>query len=69
MTTYLNRYIETPTPQTEPLPGQTQNSAGGYAYPVSDETRLARFPILGSEGGSYYAGERQLTQENAQIEP
>ena len=66
MTTYLNRYIETPTPQTEPLPGQAQNSAGGYAYPVSDETWLARFLILGSEGGSYYAGERQLTQENAQ---
>ena len=66
MTTYLNRYIETPAPQTEPLPGQAPNSAGGYAYPVSDETRLARFLILGSEGGSYYAGERQLTQENAQ---
>ena len=66
MTTYLNRYIETPTPQTEPLPGQAPNSAGGYAYPVSDETRLSRFLILGSEGGSYYAGERQLTQENAQ---
>ena len=66
MTTYLNRYIETPTPQTEPLPGQAPNSAGGYAYPVSDETRLARFLILGSEGGSYYADERRLTQENAQ---
>ena len=66
MTTYLNRHLETPTPQTEPLPGQAPNSAGGYAYPVSDATRLARFLILGSEGGSYYAGERQLTQENAQ---
>ena len=40
------------------------NSAGGNAYPVDDMTRLRRFPILGSEGGSYYAGERKLTVEN-----
>ena len=29
-------------------------------------TRLRRFLILGSEGGSYYAGEWKLTRENAQ---
>ena len=28
-------------------------------------TRLRRFLILGSEGGSYYASERKLTLENA----
>ena len=66
MTTYLNRHLDTPVPQSEPLPGQVKNSAGGHAYPVSDETRLARFLILGTEGGSYYADERKLTQENAQ---
>jgi 60 kDa SS-A/Ro ribonucleoprotein len=55
------------TPQREPIPGSTQvpNSAGGFAYPVDDWVRLDRFLILGSEGGSYYAGERQLTRENA----
>ena len=41
------------------------NSAGGHAYPVDDMTRLRRFLILGSEGGSYYADERKLTLENA----
>ena len=41
------------------------NSAGGHAYPVDDMTRLRRFLILGSEGGSYYANERKLTLENA----
>ena len=41
------------------------NSAGGHAYPVDDMTRLRRFLILGSEGGSYYASERKLTLENA----
>ncbi len=42
------------------------NSAGGHAYPVDDLTRLRRFLVLGSEGGSYYASERKLTLENAQ---
>ena len=64
--TYLNRLIETPVPQSEPLPGMVANSAGGHAYPVDDLTRLRRFLILGSEGGSYYASERKLTLENAQ---
>ena len=66
MTTYLKEFITAPVPQSEPLPGMVENSAGGHAYPVSDETRLARFLILGSEGGSYYAKERQLTKENSE---
>jgi len=51
--------------QREPLPGQVQNSAGGFSFPVDDWTRLDRFLILGSEGGSYYATPRALTRENA----
>ena len=42
------------------------NSAGGFAWAVDDWTRLRRFLILGSEGGSYYASEWTLTRENAQ---
>lgn len=55
------------TPQTQPIPGtaQVENSAGGYAFAVSPWSRLRRFLILGSEGGSYYATERALTVENA----
>ena len=64
--TYLTRVITGPTPQSEPLDErQAPNSAGGHSYPVDDMTRLDRFLILGSEGGSYYASERQLTLENA----
>jgi 60 kDa SS-A/Ro ribonucleoprotein len=55
-----------PTPQTEPLAGQVPNSAGGFSYPVDDWARLRRFLVLGSEGGSYYAGERTLTRENVE---
>ena len=56
------------TPQSEPIPGKPQvaNSAGGYSFAVDCWTRLERFLILGCEGGSYYASERKLTQENAQ---
>lgn len=55
------------TPQTEPIPGRTdqvENSASGYAWAIDDWSRLRRFLILGSEGGSYYASERKLTTEN-----
>ena len=62
---YLNRILNEPTPQSEPLPDMVPNSAGGHVYPVDDMTRLRRFLILGSEGGSYYADERKLTLENA----
>src|SRR5262249_40867057 len=52
--------------QQDKLPGMIENSAGGAAFPVDDWTRLERFLILGSEGGSYYANERKLTRENAE---
>ena len=57
------------TPQDEPIPGtgQVPNSAGGYAWPVSEWDRLDRFLVLGSEGGTFYVNERQLTIENARV--
>jgi 60 kDa SS-A/Ro ribonucleoprotein len=67
-----NKYVKylTPTkttPQNAPIPGTTQvpNSAGGYAWGVSNWERLKRFLVLGSEGGTYYISERALTIENA----
>jgi 60 kDa SS-A/Ro ribonucleoprotein len=63
---YLKRHGTRRTPQSVPLPGQVPNSAGGHAWAVDVWTRLRRFLILGSEGGSYYAGEWELTAENAQ---
>lgn len=52
------------TPQDEALPGQIENSAGGFSWGVDHWTRLQRFLILGSEGGTYYATERKHTTEN-----
>lgn len=56
------------TPQTQKLPGRPEmvkNRAGGYVFKLGDWQRLDRFLILGSEGGTYYAGEREMTIENA----
>ena len=63
---YLKRHGTRRVPQWVPLPGQAPNSAGGFAWAVDAWTRLRRFLILGSEGGSYYASEWTLTRENAQ---
>lgn len=67
MSTYLQRVLDTPAPQSEPLDDRmVPNNAGGYAYPVDDKVRTHRFLIIGSEDGSYYQKERELTLENAQ---
>jgi len=65
--TYLQRISRRRAPQSAPIPGtnQVQNSAGGFAWAIDEWTRLRRFLIFGSEGGSYYAGEWTLTAENA----
>src|SRR5262249_41587541 len=60
------RHLLADAGQAEVLPGMVPNSAGGASFAVDDWTRLERFLILGSEGGSYYAGEQKLTRENAE---
>lgn len=56
------------TPQQQPIPGSTQvrNNAGGYGWAVDKWTRLDRFLVLGSEGGTYYVEEKELTRRNAE---
>jgi 60 kDa SS-A/Ro ribonucleoprotein len=65
---YGKQFSRKQTPQSQPIPGTSQvaNSAGGFAWAVDDWVRLERFLILGTEGGSYYAKERELTRENAE---
>jgi len=62
---YLSKHGTRRVPQWLPLAGQVANSAGGHAWAVDVWTRLRRFLVLGSEGGSYYASEWTLTRENA----
>lgn len=57
-----------PTRQTLPIPGeesrQVLNNAGGFVYQVDAFERLARFLVLGAEGGTYYQSEKDLTVKN-----
>jgi 60 kDa SS-A/Ro ribonucleoprotein len=64
---YLKSFTTRRTPQREPIPGsdQVMDNAGGFAWMVDDWKRLDRFLILGSEGGSYYVHEHELTVRNA----
>lgn len=56
------------TPQTARADErQVQNNAGGYTFTVAPIERLRRFLVLGTEGGTYYTGQRALTQANAGI--
>ena len=62
---YLTRFTRTATPQREQIRAdQVANSEGGFVFAVDPWMRLRRFLILGCEGGSFYANERDLTKEN-----
>jgi len=45
--------------------GYVENNTGGFVHVVSRDVQLRRFLIIGSEGGTYYVGEKKLTKENA----
>lgn len=70
MTAYRSyRTRNAQTPQSEPIPGRedmVKNSAGGYTWEVDQWTKLERFLILGTEGGTYYIKEKELTKSNAE---
>jgi 60 kDa SS-A/Ro ribonucleoprotein len=46
---------------------QRENHAGGFTFVVDPDTRLRRFLTIGTESGTYYAGEHELTKENAAV--
>lgn len=51
-------------PQSEPYrEDQVANSAGGFSWKVDKWTHLRRFLVLGSEGGTYYISQRDLTKD------
>lgn len=67
--TYAKHFSPLQTPQSQPLPGESmvKNAAGGYVFELDDWSRLRRFLILGCAGGTYYASEKKLTVENADV--
>ncbi len=69
MTIYRKYTDRFQTPQGEVIPGREskmeRNAAGGFVFTLDEWSRLDRFLILGTEGGTYYTSERTLTKENA----
>ena len=56
------------TPQSEQADSrQVPNSAGGFTFTVGKTARLHRFLTLGTDGGTYYASERDITVKNAAV--
>lgn len=52
------------TPQSERMRAdQVPNSAGGFSWEVDKWAHLRRFLVLGTAGGTYYIGEKDLTKE------
>lgn len=68
MSIYLKHLVRSLVPQSAAAdPEQVKNSAGGYTFALEPFAQLSRFLILGTDGGSYYASERALTIENAEV--
>lgn len=53
--------------QSEQALGTVANSAGGYSFALDDMARLTRFLVLGTEGGTYYIRQNDLTRDNAAV--
>jgi 60 kDa SS-A/Ro ribonucleoprotein len=54
------------TSQSKKVPGvkkQKKNNAGGIAFKMDKWDYMSRFLILGTEGGTYYVGEKKLTEK------
>lgn len=61
----VNRKV---TAQTEKArPDQVENNAGGFTFTVTDKDRLERFLILGTDGGTYYVTERDITKDSVEF--
>lgn len=44
--------------------GLVPNNGGGLSYTISDSDRLTRFLVLGVDGGTFYASEKNFTAKN-----
>lgn len=64
MSALRNFATAVPTQTEQAKATQVVNSAGGFVFKVSETTRLERFLILGTDGGTYYVNEKDLTKQN-----
>lgn len=64
----LKTFSTRKTAQRQPADSrQILNSAGGYTFSVDELARVQRFLTLGTDGGTYYVADRELTRDNAAV--
>lgn len=63
-----NVNVNKPVPVKEKAKSnQVVNNTGGFVFEVTPQSRLERFLVLGTDGGTYYVGERDLTKQNVEF--
>jgi len=68
MSDALTRHLQAEPRQTEPArEDQVKNNAGGFTFSIPDHARLNRLLTIGTEGGTFYVNERDLTRDNAAV--
>lgn len=68
MTRYGEMVNESRTPQNEKARAeQVKNNAGGFVFETGSWKQLDRFLILGQCGPTYYADERKVVKDNADV--
>lgn len=69
MAKYTDHVSNKKTAQNQPIIGKdmVKMRSGGYGFKVGDWEQLRRFLILGTIGGTFYASEREMTQECAEV--
>ncbi len=69
MSSKLASHLAGPTHVSHPIPMRADMvpnaDGGGFAFVLDQWEQLRRFLILGTGGGTYYAGEREITVANA----
>lgn len=59
------------TSQSKPIPGRekemVKNNAGGFTFALDNWGVLDRFIVIGSEGGNYYAGQKEVTKQSFDV--
>ena len=65
---YTKHVTNRSTPQRQKAKStQVRDRSGGYVFKIDDWSKLNRFLVIGNEGGTYYASERELTIENYDV--
>jgi 60 kDa SS-A/Ro ribonucleoprotein len=60
----VGTYVNAVTRTRDVANGLSTTHQGGEAYTIDELRQLRRFLILGSEGGTYYVNEKELTAKN-----